>query len=197
MAAGSQPARHRRQPLAALVVLCGEKRPPAGAPRAQVIENSAISPGNPAKLPAGINGPTGYNASWADETMHFLRAGVFVGLIGCASGQPRPPSKQPNQETRTFAVDLVRVTAECLADNPPLKPGKVLIAAEFAAPGRPARTFDAGSTGGNQASSECAVARATQQLRSPAGAPSKYMRILLLVPGGPEEVVISFPDVLP
>ncbi len=120
-------------------------------------------------------------------------------LVACGGTSSEPATSSDghgpplNRETDRFAFNLVRISAECLAANGPLKTGSFAVVAELGEDGAPPRILDGGSTPGNERSLVCVVREAPIQLRSPNSPPGPYVRVTFPLPGGPQDVRIDFP----
>ena len=70
------------------------------------------------------------------------------------------------------------------------------MAAEFSAAGGPIHVFDSESTPGNERAIACAISQGGK-LPSPPSPPSRFVRYVIVFPGGPEDIVIDFPKASP
>jgi hypothetical protein len=71
-----------------------------------------------------------------------------------------------------------------------------VLAAEFREPGIPIQVFDSQSTPGNEQAIACAISQGGKLL-SPSSPPSPFVRFVIVIPGGPEDIVIDFPKTSP
>jgi hypothetical protein len=121
-------------------------------------------------------------------------------VMGCtaSSGASRSPKSAPgpNAETQRVTFRLIEATALCVGAYRPPTPGKIVIGAEFQAPGTPIQVFDSASSPGNEQAIACAISQGGK-LPSPSSPPSPFVRFVIVIPGGPEDIVIDFPKTSP
>lgn len=114
-------------------------------------------------------------------------------IVGCASQpEPRRSGAEPDAETQRISFELVSATLTCFQSRKPA-PGKVVMGAEFSAPGTPIAVFDSESTPGNEEAIRCAIERGGN-LRSPKTPPSRFLLYVIVFPGGPEDIRFNFPQ---
>jgi hypothetical protein len=114
---------------------------------------------------------------------------LLLGLLGCGSGgTPKPAPPQLNAETEKFAFELVRITADCLGANRPIKPGLFAFVADVQPAGNPPRISDGGSSSGNEGALACLAREAPTRLRNPYGVWGRFLRVTLPLPGGAQDV---------
>jgi hypothetical protein len=127
-------------------------------------------------------------------------AGLLVTAIAaCANQSASTPSTHgrgaPNAETQQISFDLVKATLTCFQARRP-SPGKVVMGAEFYAPGSPIHVFDSESTPGNEDAIRCAIEKGNR-LSSPPSPPSRFLVYEIVFPGGPEDIRFNFPQTSP
>ena len=124
---------------------------------------------------------------------------LVCAIAACGSqSQSRRPAAEtgaPNIETQQISFELVKTTLTCFQSRKPT-PGKVVMGAEFSAPGSPIQVFDSESTPGNEEAIRCAIERGSR-FSSPQSPPSRFLRYVIVFPGGPEDIVFDFPKSSP